>query len=60
MTLRVGIAASRLDAVWNLDAFIGSVLRDEAPPITGEDGLRALGLMLACDCSSELRAEVEV
>ncbi len=54
------IAASRLDAVWNLDAFIDSVLRDEEPPITGEDGLRALELMLACYRSSELGVEVDV
>jgi len=42
------IAVSRNDAHWNLDAFVGAVLRDEEPPITGEDGLAALELMLAC------------
>jgi UDP-N-acetylglucosamine 3-dehydrogenase len=42
------IAVSRNDAHWNLDAFVGAVLRDEPPPITGEDGLAALELMLAC------------
>ena len=54
------IAASRLDAVWNLDAFVRSVRLDETPPITGEDGLRALELMLACYRSSELGVEIAV
>lgn len=52
------VAAARSDAVWNLDAFIHSVRRDEEPPITGEDGLKALELMLACYRSSELGEEV--
>ena len=54
------IAVTRNDAVWNLDAFVGSVLRDEPPPITGEDGLAALELMLACYRSAELGEEVAV
>jgi predicted dehydrogenase len=52
------LAAARNDAVWNLDAFIGAVLRDEEPPITGEDGLRALELVLACYRSSASGVEV--
>jgi len=42
------LAAARTDAVWNLNAFIDSVRFDRPPPISGEDGLRALELMLAC------------
>jgi predicted dehydrogenase len=54
------IAVTRNDAAWNLDAFVGSVLRDEEPPITGLDGLRALELMLACYRSSAIGEEVAV
>ena len=46
--------------MWNLDAFIDAVLRDEEPPITGVDGLRALELMLACYRSSASGQEVEL
>ncbi|HEU0236732.1 MAG TPA: Gfo/Idh/MocA family oxidoreductase [Candidatus Limnocylindrales bacterium] len=52
------LAAARTDAVWNLDSFIDAVRRDVEPPITGEDGLRALELLLACYRSSELGEEV--
>jgi UDP-N-acetylglucosamine 3-dehydrogenase len=52
------LAASRTDAVWNLDAFIDAVLRDEEPPISGEDGLAALELMLACYRSAASGEEV--
>jgi predicted dehydrogenase len=52
------LAAARNDAVWNLDAFIRSVRLDIEPPITGEDGLRALELMLACYRSAESGEEV--
>ncbi len=54
------IAAARTDAVWNLDAFIGSVRHDHEPPITGEDGLKALELMLACYRSSASGEEVRL
>jgi UDP-N-acetylglucosamine 3-dehydrogenase len=54
------IAVTRNDAVWNLDAFVGSVLRDETPPITGEDGLAALELMLACYRSAEMGEVVAI
>ena len=54
------LAAARTDAVWNLDSFIDAVRRDVEPPITGEDGLRALELLLACYRSSELGEEVTV
>jgi predicted dehydrogenase len=54
------IAASRNDAVWNLESFIGAVRRDEVPPITGEDGLRALELLVACYRSAEAGIEVDV
>ncbi len=52
------LAAARTDAIWNLDGFIDAVRRDVEPPITGEDGLRALELLLACYRSSELGEEV--
>jgi UDP-N-acetylglucosamine 3-dehydrogenase len=52
------IAVARSDAVWNLDAFIRSARLDVPPPISGEDGLRALELLLACYRSSELGAQV--
>jgi len=52
------IAVSRTDALWNIDAFVQSVRRDVEPPITGEDGLRALEIMLACYRSSELGEEI--
>jgi len=54
------IAAARTDAAWNLDAFIDAVRLDAEPPITGEDGLAALQLLLACYRSSELGEEVAV
>lgn len=54
------LAAARPDAVWNLDAFINAVLRDEPPPISGEDGLRALELVLACYRSAASGSEVAV
>jgi len=53
------VAAARSDAEWNLDAFVGAVRHDRTPPITGEDGLRALALMLACYRSAEAGLEVE-
>jgi UDP-N-acetylglucosamine 3-dehydrogenase len=52
------IAVSRTDAQWNLDAFVRSVRDDVEPPITGEDGLRALELMLACYRSSGSGEEI--
>jgi UDP-N-acetylglucosamine 3-dehydrogenase len=54
------LAAARDDAAWNLGGFIDAVRRDVEPPITGEDGLRALELLLACYRSSELGEEVAV
>jgi predicted dehydrogenase len=54
------LAAARTDAIWNLDAFVRSVLRDESPPITGEDGLRALELLLACYRSAETGEETAI
>ncbi len=54
------LAAARTDAIWNLDAFVRSVLRDEPPPITGEDGLRALELLLACYRSAETGEETAI
>jgi UDP-N-acetylglucosamine 3-dehydrogenase len=54
------IAAARTDATWNLSGFIEAVRLDREPPITGEDGLRALELMLACYRSAELGEEVAV
>jgi len=54
------LAVARNDAVWNLESFIGAVRRDEPPPITGEDGLRALELLLACYRSADAGAEVDV
>jgi len=42
------LAAARTDAVWNLNEFIAAVRDDREPAITGEDGLAALRLMLAC------------
>jgi UDP-N-acetylglucosamine 3-dehydrogenase len=54
------IAAARTDAAWNLDAFVDAVRRDREPPITGEDGLRALELMLACYRSDAAGEEVDV
>jgi UDP-N-acetylglucosamine 3-dehydrogenase len=52
------IPAWRTDAVWNLDAFVDAVRRDVEPPITGEDGVKALELLLACYRSSERGEEV--
>ncbi len=54
------LAAARNDAVWNLESFIGAVRRDEEPPITGVDGLRALELLLACYRSAASGTEVAV
>jgi len=54
------LAAARNDAVWNLESFIAAVRRDEDPPITGEDGLRALELLLACYRSATAGVEVDV
>lgn len=47
------LAAARTDAVWNLGEFIAAVREDREPAITGEDGLAALQLMLACYRSAE-------
>ncbi len=52
------LAGARNDAEWNLDAFIRMVRDGVEPPITGEDGLRALELMLACYRSSAVGVEV--
>ena len=54
------LAAARNDAIWNLESFIHAVHRDEPPPITGEDGLRALELLLACYRSAKAGVEVDV
>lgn len=48
MTRSERLAAARTDAAWNLGGFIDAVRFDRPPPISGEDGLRALELMLAC------------
>ncbi len=52
------VAVARNDAAWVLDSFIDCVVRDTEPPITADDGLRALELVLACYRSSELGEEV--
>lgn len=52
------LAAARTDAEWNLDAFVRMVRDGLPPPITGDDGLRALDLMLACYRSAEAGVEV--
>lgn len=54
------LAVARNDAAWVLDSFIDSVTRDVEPPITADDGVRALELLLACYRSSELGEEVPV
>lgn len=54
------LAAARNDAAWNLDSFVRSVRLDVEPPISGEDGLRALELMLACYRSADRGEEVPV
>jgi len=54
------VAAARTDAAWNLDVFIRSVQQDTEPPISGEDGLAALELMLAAYRSAELGQPVEI
>lgn len=54
------VAATRNDAAWNLDAFIRTVRDGVPPPITGEDGLRALDLMLACYRSAETGEVVDL
>ncbi|NJD29208.1 MAG: Gfo/Idh/MocA family oxidoreductase [Chloroflexi bacterium] len=54
------LAAARTDAAWSLDAFIDSVRFDRPPPISGEDGLRALELMLACYQSASTGEPVEL
>jgi predicted dehydrogenase len=58
MTRFERLAASRTDAAWNLDAFIDTVRFDRPPPISGEDGLRALELMLACYRSAASGEEI--
>ena len=52
--------APRTDAEWNLDAFARMVRDGTPPPITGEDGLRALDLMLSCYRSAETGVEVAI
>jgi UDP-N-acetylglucosamine 3-dehydrogenase len=54
------IAARRADAIWNIDAFVRSVLDDVPPPITGEDGVRALELLLACYRSADIGEAVAI
>jgi predicted dehydrogenase len=54
------LAAARTDAAWILDAFIDSVRFDRPPPISGDDGLRALELMLACYRSAASGEPVEL
>jgi len=52
------LAVARNDAEWVLDSFVDCVVRDVEPPISAEDGLRALELVLACYRSSELGTPV--
>lgn len=54
------LAVARTDAQWVLDSFVDCVVREVEPPITAEDGLRALELVLACYRSSEIGAEVSL
>jgi predicted dehydrogenase len=54
------VAVARNDASWVLDSFVQSALRDEEPPITAEDGIRALELLLACYRSAHVGQEVAV
>jgi predicted dehydrogenase len=51
---------ARTDAAWVLDSFVGAVVRDVEPPITADDGVRALELLLACYRSSQLGEEVAI
>lgn len=52
------LAVTRNDAAWVLDSFIDSVVHGSEPPCTGEAGLAALELVLACYRSSDLGAEI--
>ena len=54
------VAVARNDASWVLDSFVQSALTDTEPPITAEDGIRALELLLACYRSASLGQEVAV
>jgi UDP-N-acetylglucosamine 3-dehydrogenase len=54
------LAVARTDAAWVLDSFVGAVVRDVEPPITADDGVRALELLLACYRSSQLGEEVAI
>lgn len=54
------VAVARTDVAWNLAGFLDAVRRGVEPPISGEDGLRALELVLACYRSSSTGAVVRV
>lgn len=53
-------AVARPDIDGVVDAFVGSVLADRVPPLTGEDGRAALALTLAAYRAARERQPVEI